>query len=453
MEHSEKLLLRSSPSEDVTPEMGIILGQALALYYDKVVVGRDLMQSSPMMKNALVSGLVSSGTDVIDIGEVSEPVAGLAASMGDCCVYVTEFRQQDLMSGYLLIEKDGSFFSMDQVRRLDRIFEVGRKRPPFKELGTVKRYYNAINDYNMRLMALSRSATGGSLVLDCNCGLGTDSAPQILNKIGTDIISINAQKDSEFISNPLSIKEADTRHMKALVLASPGSTGISMNRVGTMMRVFDETGEPITDEQLLCLFILYLKPKKVVVPMDVTWLIEDVFRGNVTVEVDSPFPDPDPEQMEFVVANPSVGPIHRMLVEKDADLTYYQGGFVFKGISWSPDAIMGSVLLSQFSSSNNMSEVLSKLPTYFSEKKTFKFSCSQADFARMMDANLPDINPMAVYEDKCWRVDMASGGFFVAFDKDQEDVVNIFAESNDKLYLISLLEVIDGLMEKCEAGQ
>ena len=68
MEHSEKLLLRSSPSEDVTPEMGIILGQALAIYYDKVVVGRDMMQSSPMMKNAVVSGLVSSGADVIDIG-------------------------------------------------------------------------------------------------------------------------------------------------------------------------------------------------------------------------------------------------------------------------------------------------------------------------------------------------------------------------------------------------
>ena len=159
MEHSEKLLLRSSPSEDVTPEMGIILGQALAIYYDKVVVGRDLMQSSPMMKNAVVSGLVSSGADVIDIGVVSEPVAGLAASMGDCCVYVTEFRQHDLMSGYLLIEKDGSFFSMDQVRRLDRIFEVGKKRPPFKELGTVKRYYNAINDYNQRLMAFSRLHT------------------------------------------------------------------------------------------------------------------------------------------------------------------------------------------------------------------------------------------------------------------------------------------------------
>jgi phosphoglucosamine mutase len=74
MEQSDKLLLRSSPSKDTTPEMGIRLGHALAMDYKKVVIGMDLMRSSPMMKNALISGLISSGVDVIDVGKVSEPV-------------------------------------------------------------------------------------------------------------------------------------------------------------------------------------------------------------------------------------------------------------------------------------------------------------------------------------------------------------------------------------------
>ena len=75
MEHNDGLLLRSSPSEDTTPEMGLLLGHALSVRYHKVVVGMDLMQSSSMMMNAVIAGLVSSGADVIDIGVVSGPVA------------------------------------------------------------------------------------------------------------------------------------------------------------------------------------------------------------------------------------------------------------------------------------------------------------------------------------------------------------------------------------------
>ncbi|MBR6911889.1 MAG: hypothetical protein IKN41_08540, partial [Candidatus Methanomethylophilaceae archaeon] len=142
MEQSEKLLLRSSSSEDTTPEMGIKIGHALAVNLKTVVVGMDLMKSSPMMKNALISGLISSGTDVIDLGYVSEPVAAYMAKMGDCCVYVTEFRQHDLMSGYLLIDKDGSFFNREEIRNLQAVSEEKHELPNYKSIGTVKHYYN-----------------------------------------------------------------------------------------------------------------------------------------------------------------------------------------------------------------------------------------------------------------------------------------------------------------------
>ena len=249
MEHSDKLLLRSSSSEDTTPEMGIRIGQALAVDYKTVVVGMDLVKSSPMLKAALISGLISAGANVIDLDIVSEPVAAYAARMGDCCVYVTEFRQFDLVSGYLLINRDGSFFGKDQIRRLELVDQQGVELPDYKSIGNIKPYYNATRHYNDDLYARSKDIPGGSMVLNCNCGAATDSAPQVLNAIGTDIISINAQKDRNFLTSSLSVKEADIRHMKALVEANPGSIGISMNRIGTLMRVFDENGDPLTDEQ------------------------------------------------------------------------------------------------------------------------------------------------------------------------------------------------------------
>lgn len=453
MEQSEELLLRSSPSKDIRPEDGLLLGHALALEYGTVVIGTDLMKSSSMMKNALIAGLTSSGADVIDIGVVSGPAAALAAKMGDCCVYVTEFRQMDLVSGYLLINKNGGFFGIDQIRHLSHLIASRHKMPDYKSLGTVRMYYNSTMNYNNALKENINDTNGGSIILNCNCGLATDSAPQTMNVIGTDVISIHAQKDRNFVSNSLSIKEADIRQMKTLVEANPGSIGISLNRIGTLLRVFDESGEPLTDEQVLAILILYYKPKKVVVPMDMTWMINDVFSGKTDTGIVTSYPDPDAEETEFIVAPPSAGSIDVAMSKNNADLGFYAGGFIFRNISQAPDAIFASVLLSQFSANNVLKEIVAALPQYISETKTYKITCTHDDFIRKMNATLPEISPTKTYENGYWRVDMPGGGFFISFSNDQEDEVEILAESNDKLYLISLLEVIDNLMETCESGQ
>jgi phosphomannomutase len=453
MERTDNLILRSSSSADTTPEMGILLGHALAQEFKRVVIGMDLMKSSPMMKDAVISGLLSSGTDVIDIGVVSGPVAAYAARMGDCCVYVTEFRQPELVSGYLLINKDGSYFGQDQVRHIVEVAKLKHVISDYNTLGVLKIYHDAIFDYNKKLIEKADGIQGGSVVLNCNCGLGTDSAPQIMNQIGTDVIAINAQKDRNFVSNSLSTKEADIRHMKALVESNAGLMGISLNRIGTLQRVFDESGVPLTDEQVLALIILYLRPEKIVVPMDMTWFIKEIFSGNAAVEINTPHPNPDPEKMEFIVAKPNAGSVVKAMRESGADIGYYDGGIIYSDISYSPDAMMTSIAIAQISATNNIGSLVEQFQEFYSERKAYKLSCSHEDFTRMVDSNMEDVNPTKVTEDECWRVDMAGGGFYMAFDPDIEDSVNVIAESNDKLYLISLIEVIDGLMEKCVNGQ
>ena len=453
MEQTDRLLLRSSPSADTTPEMGILLGHALAEEYKKVVVGIDLMKSSPMMKNALISGLISSGADVIDIGTVSGPVAAYAAKMGDCCVYVTEFRQLDLVSGYLLINSDGGLFGKEQIRHLETKCTGKLDLPDYKALGTVKEYYNATDDYNKKLLSLLSDSTGGTVVLNCNCGMATDSAPQILNRIGTDIISINAQKDRDFVSNSLSTKEADIHHMKDLVASDAGSIGISINRIGTLMRVFNESSDPIDDEDVLKVIMLSIKPTKIVLPLNISSSIIDLFNGKYKIDVKTSYPDPDPGEMEIIFSYPDAGSIHKAMTENGVTLGYYKGGFVFSNICQLPDAIHAAMILAQFSGCNNLEGTVDSFPEYYTEEKSYRFTCSRNDFIRSINSNLPDINPMKVYEDRCWRVEMDGGNFYMEFDKNDEDSINVRAESTDRLYLISLIEVIDGLMANSENGQ
>src|SRR3989338_5588542 len=60
------------PSE-INEKTFFFLGRALAVYLkvSKIAVGRDTRLSSPSLFNALVSGIMEQGTDVIDLGLIS----------------------------------------------------------------------------------------------------------------------------------------------------------------------------------------------------------------------------------------------------------------------------------------------------------------------------------------------------------------------------------------------
>ena len=53
-----RVVLKSSRTENLKPEDGIILGRALAMDHKKVLVGRDSSSSSAMMANSVISGLL-----------------------------------------------------------------------------------------------------------------------------------------------------------------------------------------------------------------------------------------------------------------------------------------------------------------------------------------------------------------------------------------------------------
>ena len=71
--------VRGKVNEDLTEELVEHLGKAYGSYlrrkgYKKIVVGRDGRLSSPLLKGALVKGIISTGCDVTDLGICPTPV-------------------------------------------------------------------------------------------------------------------------------------------------------------------------------------------------------------------------------------------------------------------------------------------------------------------------------------------------------------------------------------------
>ncbi|MGN0097715.1 MAG: hypothetical protein ACI38Y_00100 [Candidatus Methanomethylophilaceae archaeon] len=449
----DRILLRSSPSEDTSPEMGLLLGHALAMDYKRVVIARDLMKSSTMMKEALVAGLTSSGADVIDLGCTSAPVAAMMAKHGDCAVYITEYREYGLISGYLLMNPNGSLFRKDQIRHLDKIFTEKQEMPDYRHLGNVRTYNFATEEYNRRLLSILKSPAGSSLVLDCSCGVSADSAPQVLNGMGADVISINAQRDRNFISRPMDMTEAEHRNVRQFVESDPGTIGVVLNRVGTLATILDEKGEIMEDEKVLALIVMFLKPKRMVVPVDMTSLVEDAFWGRIDVGMITPFDEAPAEERQFIRAPMDAGLICDAVASNGADIGFYEGGIIFGDISMMSDGIYTSAVVAQMSAENSLYRMCEDLPEYYRDSKMFRFECTKDEFSRMLNEKLSAMKCENIEHTDGWRVKMDGGWFMVTFDEDNDQNVVVLAESTDRAYLIGLMEIAGDMVDECSKGQ
>ncbi|MFM2262560.1 MAG: hypothetical protein RI959_1236, partial [Pseudomonadota bacterium] len=77
--------IRGVVPDAVNVELGYSLGlafgaKALELGETAVAVGRDGRLSSPQLSEALISGLVAAGMEVLDVGAVTTPMLYFAAS-------------------------------------------------------------------------------------------------------------------------------------------------------------------------------------------------------------------------------------------------------------------------------------------------------------------------------------------------------------------------------------
>ncbi len=75
--------IRGPVSTKVTPELMLRIGGALAEYVDggDVVVGRDTRTSGEMLSRAFIAGLISGGSDVVEIGVAPSPVNSYLAAI------------------------------------------------------------------------------------------------------------------------------------------------------------------------------------------------------------------------------------------------------------------------------------------------------------------------------------------------------------------------------------
>ncbi|MFH1055332.1 MAG: phosphoglucosamine mutase [Candidatus Altiarchaeota archaeon] len=170
------------------------LGRALgSCIKSDVAVGRDTRKSGPRLQDAFISGVLSSGRNVVRLGVVPTPTVGVATAKLGVGVVVTASHNPPEYNGFKFFNKEGAFKPGDEGK-VEENFIAGKfknGRGSVKDADYVRRHIELIRKR-------VKDADGVKVLLDCAGGAGSVVTPRLLDRMGCETKVVNDNCDGVF---------------------------------------------------------------------------------------------------------------------------------------------------------------------------------------------------------------------------------------------------------------
>ena len=250
--------IRGVVGEDLTPDTARLVGLAYGTLcrrngISKVVVGHDNRHSSKDLHAAVIEGLIATGCDVVDIGEVVTPLLYFACRYWqmDGGVMVTASHNPPQYNGFKLVWGHGTLFG-EQIQQLRRIIEAN----DFEQGDGSVSQRDAFRDY---LAWVTEHIQLGSrrleVVVDCGNGTASHFAPQLFRALGCEVVELYCESDPSFPHHlPDPVKPENLTDLIAKVREVGADVGLGFDGDGDRLGVVDEQGNILWGDQLMILF-------------------------------------------------------------------------------------------------------------------------------------------------------------------------------------------------------
>ncbi|WP_457743128.1 phosphoglucosamine mutase [Thermococcus sp.] len=277
--------IRGLFNEIVTPELALRVGKAIGTYLDggKVVVGMDTRTSSETLKSALISGLLSTGAEVIDIGLAPTPLTGFAIGLyeADAGVTITASHNPPEYNGIKVWQSNGMAYTPDMENELEKILDSGNfRKVPWNEIGTLRRA-DPREDYIRKALEMVSLNDSYTVVVDTGNGAGSILSPYLQRELGNRVVSLNSHPSGFFVRE----LEPNARSLSMLaktVKAMKADVGIAHDGDADRIGVVDDEGNFVEYEVMLSLIAGYTLKKfgkgKIVTTVDAGFALDDYVR-------------------------------------------------------------------------------------------------------------------------------------------------------------------------------
>jgi len=271
----------------MTAEVALAVGRATAYvfrsrnnHHHRIVIGKDTRLSGYMLENALASGIISMGVDVLLTGPMPTPgIAFTTRSMrADAGIVISASHNPYQDNGIKIFSNNGFKVSESIERQIEDLVVSGKInniRPTADKIGKAHRIDDAIGRYIEFCKSTFPSdltLDGAKLVVDCANGATYKMAPTIFSELGADVRTIHCEPDGKNIND--NCGSQFTGDLSIAVRKMKADAGLAFDGDGDRLIVVDEKGVELTGDHLIAICAEKMKmrgtlgkPMVVITPM------------------------------------------------------------------------------------------------------------------------------------------------------------------------------------------
>jgi len=461
--------IRKKFTQDFSGPQWLEIGMAIGTYLGKestVLIGRDTRQTAELVQYAMISGLISCGCEVFVLqGSAESPYVTTStiayatkhfnAAAG---IQVTASHNTPEYIGIKIWQNDGMGFTPAQEEAIDEIYTKKHYRlVAWNEVIKVKHISNG-NDIHVRAILdrihgpIDFKGKSLTVAVDPGNGAACEIAPTLLQKLGVNVVTINAQPDGLFPGRDSEPNESNLRTLLRMMgNDSEMGLGIAYDGDADRVRFVDRKGILHDGDRILLLLALYCSDKEkrspfIVTPVNSSMALEDTLK-----------------EKDIMVSRTRIGdiPVAIRVQEINAKLGgEISGTYVWPEFHLGPDALYTTARMLEIIANNGPLETLMQdIPQYHVIHENIELD--DATFARFSELDLEAViasflegKGIAIVESITIDGFLArfDGGFLLARPSGTSSVVRLTCECKEKTEAEGLLRDFKEKIEQEIAG-
>lgn len=431
--------VRGVVGEDFFPGLALNFGLAYGSFLGKgtVVVGGDTRPSHQAFKMAIISGLLSTGCCVIDLGYVPTPTVQkwVPHIKADAGMIITASHNPLEWNGIKFIDKDGAFLKEDVWKNIYKNFYESKQfnYVDWKTIGKIT-YSNEAILFHIETLFKSFNLSWfrnykGRVAIDVNHGAGAVMAPIFLESLGVPYDILGEEPHGKFFRPSEPIKENLTSLLTKMKVGNY-AIGFAQDADADRLMIIDEKGCCIGEDYTLAFCI----DAALQMALSQSILTEMVVVVNVST---SRVVDDIAKKYGAKVIRTKVGEtfVTQGMLEYGALIGGEgNGGIIYPKTGWGRDSFVGMILALNYlvESGKTVSQIVSSYPNYTMCKHKISLNEDEAILDKIWDIFLKKIQSAYLdldidYTDGI-KVSMNDAWVHVR-TSNTEPIVRIFSES------------------------
>ncbi len=363
----------------LTPQFALTVAANFGVFCGKgkIVVGRDSRTTGLAMFQAITSGLISVGCDVIDLGIVPTPTVLLAvkemqASGGIC---ITASHNPPEWNAMKLVGNNGMFLFPDVAERFASIMNNEIQWTDWRSVGNIYHDSSACARHIQKVLSIPYLNVeeirnrNFKVVIDSVNGAGGLISPKLLEELGCEVIEINSEPNGIF-SHPAEPLNKNLRQLAQAVIDNKADLGFGTDPDVDRLSVVSNAGKCIGEELTVALAELFVLSKK---------------KGDIVVNLSSSMiSEHIAKQFGVKVFRTKVGEINigKKMMEIQSPIGGEgNGGVVCPDVHYTRDALTGMALILGLLAERKLqlTDILETLPKYYIYKDKVETVSSKVD--------------------------------------------------------------------------